>query len=86
MGAQQPESATEAIRMIATTKHIEETLYHNQLVPSADSVRERGRPGTPAAAQSAPRGAIFATVVNRVREYQVCEMGVSEVVCEARWE
>eukprot|EP00658_Telonema_sp_P-2_P077008 TRINITY_DN6865_c0_g1_i6.p3 TRINITY_DN6865_c0_g1~~TRINITY_DN6865_c0_g1_i6.p3 ORF type:complete len:123 (-),score=8.18 TRINITY_DN6865_c0_g1_i6:488-856(-) len=41
MGAQQPESATEAIRMIATAKHIEETLYHNQLVPSADSVRER---------------------------------------------
>ena len=23
------------------TQHIEETLYHNQLVPSADSVRER---------------------------------------------
>jgi hypothetical protein len=68
MGAQQPESATEAIRMIATMKHIEETLYHNQLVPSADSVRESGRPGPPAAAQSAPRGAIFATVVHRVRE------------------
>ena len=29
------------IRMPPKPQHIEETLYHNQLVPSADSVRER---------------------------------------------
>ena len=52
----------------AQTQHIEEAQRHNQLAPSADSVRERAWLGPTAAAQSAPRGAIFASVVHRIRE------------------